>query len=176
MKYIFYKGYIRVETNKGDEFLIDADDYKKVSLYTSWWIDAQGYVRTEWKTGGRKVYLKLHNLIMNHTPSKNAMVDHINMNKKDNRKVNLRLVNKKQNALNSGIQSNNTSGVRGVSRCKNGRWMAYIKVDGKRLYLGVYVEKRNAVKVRLLAEKKYFGLDFSPQKHLFSKFNIARES
>lgn len=172
MEYRFHKTHISATTNSGDVFMFDVKDYKKVSVHPSWWIDAQGYVRTEKIIEGKRVSIKLHNLVMGITPSKNIMIDHINRNKKDNRRSNLRLVNKKQNALNSKIQSNNTSGVRGVSFCKHGKWEAYIKVDGRKIYLGVYTEKDDAIRTRLLAEIKYFGAEFSPQKHIFSDFNI----
>jgi hypothetical protein len=41
-------------------------------------------------------------------------IDHINGKTFDNRKNNLRVVNKSQNAMNKGLQNNNTSGVTGV--------------------------------------------------------------
>lgn len=56
------------------------------------------------------------------------------------------------------IQSNNTSGVRGVSRqnSSNG-WRARIKVKGKQIYLGFSLSFKDAVKMRKEGEKKYWG-------------------
>jgi len=55
-------------------------------------------------------------------------IDHINRDKLDNRLVNLRACTRSANALNRGINSNNTSGVRGVSYCKSRKnWLVQYK-------------------------------------------------
>lgn len=77
-----------------------------------------------------------------------------------------------QNNLNTSIQSNNTSGVRGVSLNKYGFWHSYIKVRGVTIYLGIRYDKDEAIRIRLRAEKEYFG-DFAPQKHLFERYGIT---
>ena len=52
---------------------------------------------------------------------------------------------------------NNHSGVKGVWWEKSrGLWSAYIQVHGKRIFLGRYGKKEDAVKARLLAEELYF--------------------
>lgn len=85
-------------------------------------------------------------------------VDHINGKTFDNRKSNLRIVNKSQNAMNKGLQNNNTSGVTGVYWHKqSSKWIAYITVDGEYIYLGSYDNFEDAVKVRKEAEEKHFG-------------------
>ena len=62
-------------------------------------------------------------------------VDHINGNKADNRKKNLRLASRNQNRYNCPIQKNNTSGFKGVSPRGN-KWRALIYSNGKRYFLG----------------------------------------
>lgn len=70
-------------------------------------------------------------------PSKN--LDHINRQKTDNRVVNLREVTNSENAQNRLIQSNNTSGFRGVSWHKRDKlWYSRIVVDGKARLIGVF--------------------------------------
>ena len=44
-------------------------------------------------------------------------------------------------------------------------------VNGKNIYLGVFVNKEDAIKTRLNAEQKYFG-EFAPQQHLYEQYNI----
>lgn len=98
-------------------------------------------------------------------------VDHKNQKKYDNRWVNLRECSESQNHANTGLQSNNTSGHKGVSWSKqSGKWMAYIKVkdqgigktDGKgqRIHLGFFVDKKDAARAYNAAALKYFG-DFA---------------
>jgi len=82
----------------------------------------------------------------------NGNLDHINRNKTDNRIANLRIASKKQNAENTGIQSNNKSGYRGVfwnsRKCK---WQAQIKNNGKQFHLGFF---ENALDASHAYEKK----------------------
>lgn len=81
--------------------------------------------------------------------------DHINGNRTDNRLENLRAVTKQENARNTCIRSNNTSGFNGVSLDTNsGRWHAYIGVGGdkRRQSLGQFDTKEEAVAARRAAE------------------------
>jgi len=65
--------------------------------------------------------------------------DHINGNKDDNRIVNLRECSSSQNNMNKCIQSNNTSGFKGVSFHKRiGKWYARIGVGRTRKSLGYF--------------------------------------
>jgi hypothetical protein len=66
-------------------------------------------------------------------------VDHINGDKLDNRRANLRLATIGQNRQNAARRKDNTSGVKGVSwkRGEN-KWRARIVVDGKERHLGLF--------------------------------------
>lgn len=87
-------------------------------------------------------------------------IDHINRIRTDNRIENLRLVTRKENQRNRGKRSDNKSGVTGVYFEKRiSRWRANIKVNGKTINLGSYIEKRDAIAARKAAEKLY---NFSP--------------
>ena len=82
------------------------------------------------------------------------VVDHINHNKLDNRKENLRICEHQENTYNKGLCSTNTSGVTGVTWDKlRNKWIAHIK--GKNL--GRFNTKEEAIKVRKQAEIEYFG-------------------
>lgn len=86
-----------------------------------------------------------------------SQVDHINGDRSDNRFVNLRCVNNKENLRNQKRRSNNTSGRTGVSWLKSlSKWQAQIVNDGKIKYLGVYENFDDAVFARKQAEK-YFS-------------------
>jgi len=125
------------EIDKGSLKLIK--DFKW-SLTTS----PVGYVNAR-VNGGTKL---LHAVIMN-TP-KGYVTDHIDHNKTDNRKQNLRIVTHSQNAMNSCTV--------GISWCKdNNNWRSYITAGGKQEWLGRFKEKVDAVIARRNAEKKFFG-------------------
>ena len=62
------------------------------------------------------------------------------------------------NARNRVTPSNSTSGIKGVSwRKRNQKWRAYITVNHKRIELGEYENKEDAITARQKAEEKYFG-------------------
>jgi len=83
-------------------------------------------------------------------------IAHINHNKLDNRLINLRLVEENINHKNKPMQKNNTSGYCGVvwhiTRLK---WIASITYKDKKIYLGAFVNKEDAIKARKDAEIKY---------------------
>lgn len=143
--------YILCTTSKGDEFLVDIDDYEKIKDFT-WRVSNNGYIVT---TKNNKVVL-LHRLIMN--PSDDLIVDHINHNKKDNRKDNLRICTMSNNNMNKSKLPSNTSGVTGVTwNKKGGFWVSQIGLDNKMIMLGCNTDFNIAVKLRKEAEEKYFG-------------------
>lgn len=145
-----------IKLPSGQDVLIDDSDYELVSKY-KWHIHADGYAIAEYgnrRLGNRKTVL-MHRLIMN-TP--NGMdTDHINRNRLDNRRMNLRVATRTQNNFNSGVHSNNKSGHRGVSWTPRiGRWRAYI--GGKnRIELGHFKTIDEAIKARQEAEKIYIS-------------------
>lgn len=66
-------------------------------------------------------------------------IDHINGDPSDNRIENLRAATKSQNGRNRGPQTNNKTGFKGVSLCKeNQRWMAQIQIHGVNKFLGYH--------------------------------------
>lgn len=146
--------------------LIDLEDVTYVEQY-SWCIRSKGYV-------GRVEHGKIIQLhrVLTKCP-KNKVVDHINNNKLDNRKVNLRICTFQENLFNSSKRTNNVSGVTGVGfDKKSDKWRARICIDYKNINLGFYEEKEDAIKTRLLAEKENYG-EYAPQFHLFAKYNIT---
>ena len=85
-------------------------------------------------------------------------IDHINGIKTDNRIENLRLATNAQNGKNYGANKTNTSGIKGVSWCKQTqKWRAFIRVDGKQLDKGRHLNKDVAIAFRQAAEIEHFG-------------------
>lgn len=137
--------------NTNNEFYFDLEDYDKIKNYC-WYEDKDGYILN--KTSD--AIIRMHRLILNATDD--CMVDHINHCKNDNRKQNIRLCTVKENNINVGLQKNNTSGDTGISydnfySC----WRASITVDYKKIHLGSFSNREDALKARIKAEEKYFG-------------------
>lgn len=80
-------------------------------------------------------------------------IDHINRVRDDNKLSNLRAISPQCNTRNCKLYNNNTSGIKGVSVTKNGRWKARIVVDYKSKHLGIYKSIENAACARLAAEQ-----------------------
>lgn len=164
---VLYEG-IRKEVARA---LIDLDDIEKVSMFKWLYDKNNGYATTRTKEGK---YLAMHQLIME-TKNTENLVDHKDRNRLNNRKGNLRVADKSLNSANTDLRSNNSSGVTGVSYSEScDKWRSYISYEGKRVELGYYKNKEDAIRKRLYAELKYYP-DLPPQKHLFEKYNIRGE-
>lgn len=82
-------------------------------------------------------------------------IDHTNGKRDDNRIVNLRAVTSSENSKNSKIRSTNTSGITGVSWCKNSnKWMVQISDNKKQINLGRFSDKFEAICARKSAENR----------------------
>lgn len=60
------------------------------------------------------------------------------------------------NALTQNVSSNSKTGIKGVSKIKDGKYIAYIKLKGKRKHLGTYDDIEEAKKARKKAEEMYY--------------------
>jgi hypothetical protein len=83
-----------------------------------------------------------------------SMIDHVNLDRADNRFINLRIASHNENQHNKTVQKNNTSGFKGVYKARN-KWSARIMVDGKRYDLGLYLTAEEAGSAYASAAKKY---------------------
>ena len=128
--------------------IIDLDDVDEIKKY-KWCLNNIGYVIN-------REFGLLHRLIMN--PDTDMVVDHINHNKLDNRKSNLRICTKQQNNMNKKVRKDNTSGIKGIwwNKSRN-KWTAEIMVNSKKHHLGDFSTKEEAAKARMNAEIEYFG-------------------
>ena len=90
-------------------------------------------------------------------------IDHVNRSKSDNKLSNLREANTVQNGHNVGLQSRNTSGVRGVDwRPDRARWRARLMVGKTDLSLGNFSDFFEAVCARKSAEHRHYG-EYAPR-------------
>jgi hypothetical protein len=90
-------------------------------------------------------------------------VDHIDLDKLNNRWSNLRLATFTEQQYNAPVQKNNTSGYRGVSPL-GGKWRAGIWVNGKNRHLGVRNTRTEATILYRTAARKLHGKFYREQK------------
>ena len=119
-----------------------------------------------WKDIDGRIHIRLsgnlylaHRLVFlmfnNYLPE---LVDHKDQDPSNNLVANLRDATKQVNAINTGLPSNNKSGIKGVSWHKAGsKWTAQIKHDGRKIHLGSYDSLLDATEARLKAEEELWS-------------------
>ena len=136
--------------NSGNCCTVDTEDLYK--LQGTYWSLINNY----WISQRNNTKIRLHRFIMKCPIGKD--VDHIDGNTSNNSKKNLRICTMQQNNFNRRVQSNNTTGVAGVSFLKyRNKYRARIMVNNRMIYLGSFDTIEEAKEVRKEAEIKYFG-------------------
>lgn len=143
--------------------LVDDDLYEELMSVASWSFDGR-YVKGRMR--GSKKIIFMHRYIM--YAMKGYEVDHINQDKLDNRKENLRLCNSTVNKINTPKRAGTTSQYRGVhwSTLLN-RWIAQISMHRKQHRIGVFDSELEAAvaydKAALELHKGYARLNFKEE-------------
>lgn len=135
--------------------LYDDEDYELISS-KSWYLGTHHtkkfYCKSVPVPRKAEKSILMHRFIMNAPPDK--LIDHINGNTLDNRKVNLRLATASQNLFNSKIPKNNTTGFKGVVFNKRAnKFMASARGE----HLGYFKDKIDAAIAYNNYAEKNFG-------------------
>lgn len=128
---------------KDNKFIIDTFNLPKINMYI-WRIKKRGYVETNID----KKHQLLHRYLLNFP--KNKYVDHINRNPLDNRICNLRICSPQESVRNRICKGYSFDSSRN-------KFIVSIKINRKTKHIGRFETKEEALKARILAEKKYFG-------------------
>jgi hypothetical protein len=101
-----------------------------------------------------------HRLVWLHVTGEwpDRLIDHVDLDPKNNRWDNLRLATKGQNMMNQEAPRHNTSGIKGVTwNAREHKWQAQIQVDGKNHHLGTYERIEDAAEARRSAATRLHG-------------------
>lgn len=142
---------------------IDKEDVYKISKYT--WLANYDkkknnyYIKSSIRINNKQKVIRLSNLILNNTVKyincDSPVVDHINGNTLDNRKINLRICSQRENSYHN---KRNTSGMRGVTWHKIAKkWQVKICKNKKCIFSKLFSSFDEAKNARIMFEKKVFG-------------------
>lgn len=134
--------------------VVDAVDAEWVSQQR--WHMTRGYAARFIIVNGHRTRLYLHRAVLGLVRGDGLEGDHINHDKLDNRRANLRSVPHVGNIQNTSGRAGSTSRFRGVywERRKK-RWRAYVRLNGKNISLGSYVSEGDAGEAARLGRLKY---------------------
>ena len=142
-------GVVTVLLNSDKHFICDEDALELVKRYT-WYFNQNGYARSS-----EGEYF--HRLVMD-VPD-GYIVDHINGDRLDNRKCNLRICKPADNSHNMKMFSTNSSGHTGVYKTRNGKYEAVIVSNYNPIRLGVFGDYESACDAYDEAKKKYHKVE-----------------
>jgi hypothetical protein len=157
-----------IELTQGKVSIVGVEDFEQLSKH-KWYFHKNGYaVRNRKKSDGPgSRCIRMHREILR-APD-DLLVDHINGDKLDNRRSNIRLATKSQNECNKGPSSLNGSGYRGVSWSKQKRkWHVRVYLDAKCQHVGFFSNIEEAALAYNEATKKIHG-SFSRENELVTR-------
>jgi hypothetical protein len=137
-----------LSTAKGERILVDEEVYEWAKQYT--WHLLRGYpshiVMVQGRPNRRYMHAHLHHVVLKYCPP-GMHRDHINRDKLDCRRENLRIVPPAINALNNSST--------GAQFTKSGRWQATFWVQGKRRRFGIYDTEEEAIQAANEARQQF---------------------
>lgn len=137
--------------------LVDRGDYGKLQRFR-WHIDSKGYAVRNIRVDGRQVKLGMHRQIIGLSYGDPQEVDHKNRNPLDNRRSNLFLSTRRQNANNT--RSHGRSRFKGVA-LNHGKWRAYAYDNGKQINLGNFDTEEEAGEAATEYRNKHYDYSFN---------------
>ena len=148
-----------IKTNKDIDFLIDDSDICLLDN-RSWQINNCGYIENVRRINGKFVKTALHRLIMGVSDKKGVDVDHIDRNRLNNSRSNLRICTRRQNMYNKEKRADSLCKYKGITRLtqhKTPKWQARINLPDKRIHLGCFKTEEDAARAYDNMARKVFG-------------------
>ena len=131
--------------------LIDVADAEWVNQWR-WSLGADGYAYRSRREGRAKHTIRLHRAILGLTRGDGQEGDHIDRDRLNCRRTNLRKLPGKGNRQNVSSTIGSSSKYRGVYFDKDSRkWRAYVQVEGRQRYFGRFNDEEAAAEAARLA-------------------------
>jgi hypothetical protein len=146
----------------GEFALVDAEDFHLV-CHLKWRIHSDGYAITSQlgQPQTKRTNIYMHRLIIK--PGKGLQADHINGNRLDNRRCNLRVATSSQNNSNNSRRRIGLTGYRGVSWCRHReKYVARVQHKNKEFFLGSYSDPKSAHAAYVRMAKKLHQEFYNP--------------
>jgi len=148
----------RIKLTRGKYAIVDLEDFERLNQYR-WYCSQSNYakrsIRNKNRKGPKQIEIFMHKVVC--PPPKGMVSDHINRNRLDNRKANLRPATWTQNAWNrsSPTRAGKTryNGIRYYKDTK--KWQVRLTIKGRRLSFGCYADEQEAAKAYDAVAKKY---------------------
>lgn len=143
----------QIPLTKGAFALVDDADYDWLMQW-KWRLNSKGYAIRSYNVDYKEIVLCMHRVIMDALSGQ--FVDHIDGNRLNNTRANLRFVTQQQNLQYRRVFQSSSTGLKGVSRHAN-RWQARIGLNGQIIHLGYYVQADAAAQAYDVAARLLFG-------------------
>ena len=138
---------------RGQTTRVDDSDYPYLAQFR-WRLNSAGYAIRSEQRGGRVFVVCLHRQLLG--ARRGQVVDHIDHDKLNNTRANLRIITQQENLRYRRCFGNNRSGFKGVTR-QHGKWHPRITVDSQILHLGFWGDPETAARVYDAAALQLFG-------------------
>ncbi|MCE7073705.1 HNH endonuclease [Dyadobacter sp. CY327] len=145
----------QIPLTRGQFVTVDNEDFDFLNQW-KWYVTACGYAARHDYSNKQKKQIMMHHLLVAREPGMHT--DHINRDRLDNRRENLRVCSAKNNLQNK--KAPNGKKFKGVYECKGKTkttWKALMRPGGKFIHLGVYNSEIEAARAYNTAAVKQYG-------------------
>lgn len=145
------------KAGEGKYAIVDKEDYAELRKF-NWHITGAGYAAYSRKVNGKTVVHLMHREILGNLAAEHT--DHINRDRLDNRKENLKPCTASENAANNRVRSDSSTGHKGIYWMKKKNlYRATTTKNGVIHYIGKFKKLDDAVFAHRIKFKEIHGIE-----------------